>query len=59
MLEDEIWGLTRKINGQYPRPWMTNLTDPMNAEVFIVGGNQATPYTDDEIQSHDQHLDIL
>ena len=38
---------------------MTNLTNPMDAEVFIVGANQATAYTDEHIQSHDQHLDIL
>lgn len=59
MLEDKIRNLTRKINGQYPRPWMTNLTDPMNAQVFIVGANQATAYTDDHVQSHGRHLDIL
>lgn len=58
MFEDKIRDLTRKINGQYPRPWLANLTDPTTAQVFVVGANQATAYTDGSIQSHDQHLDI-
>jgi|TARA_B110000967_G_scaffold171343_1_gene181775 hypothetical protein len=35
--EETISLLTQPLNGQYPRPWMTNLTNPQEADVFIVG----------------------
>jgi hypothetical protein len=42
--ERRIRELTQPINGQYPRPWMTDLTNPLEARVFLVGLNQATTY---------------
>ena len=33
--------LTEPLNGQYPRPWMTELADPLSANVLIVGKNEA------------------
>lgn len=32
--EAVIREMTLPINGQYPRPWMTRLTDPRAAKVF-------------------------
>jgi hypothetical protein len=43
-LERAIRPLTSPINGQLPRPWMTDLTDPREALVFIVGKNQRSGY---------------
>lgn len=57
-LEDVIRHLTQPLNGQYPRPWMTDLTDPACAEVFIVGRNQATGYPADAL-THEDHMDAL
>jgi len=58
-LENELTALTKPINGQYPRPWMTNLKNPENAKVFIVGANPATAYKKREhVKSHPQFLDI-
>ena len=39
--ETKIRELTKPINGQLPRPWMTELEDPAQADVFIVGMNPA------------------
>ena len=58
-LERAIRELTRPLNGQYPRPWMTDLPNPEAAEVFIVGRNQAKAYDADRLGSHDRHLDAL
>jgi hypothetical protein len=49
---------TRPINGQYPRPWMTDLINPLDAEVFIVGRNPARTY-DASMLSHEPRLDSL
>ena len=50
--------LTKPLDGQYPRPWMTDLKDPMSADVFIVGANQAMTY--DVLRlTHKRHLDAL
>lgn len=57
--EREIRRLTAPINGQYPRPWMTDLTDPTQARVFVVGRNQATAYRVNMVGPHDRHLDAL
>jgi hypothetical protein len=58
-LERAIRELTRPINGQYPRPWMTDIGDPEAAEVFIVGKNQAKAYDAARLGSHDRHLNAL
>ena len=42
--EQRIRALTEEINGQYPRPWMTDSKDPSCTEVFIVGATPATAY---------------
>ena len=56
--EEKIRDLTRPINGQLPRPWMTALTNPQEAGVFIVGRNQRKGYPARDI-SHKRHLDAL
>lgn len=56
--EIAISALTQPINGQYPRPWMTDLSDPLAAKVFIVGRNQARRY-DTASVSHQRHMDAL
>lgn len=57
--EQLIRELTRPINGQYPRPWMTKLPDPLKAKVFIVGQNQAKTYLEADAGSHDRFIDAL
>ena len=57
--ERTIADLTRPLNGQYPRPWMTKLTDQLDADLFIVGKNQRHGYDCDAVGSHDRHLDAL
>ena len=56
--EEKIRELTKPINGQLPRPWMTKMRNPLEADVFIVGRNQSTPYSATEIL-HQRHLDAL
>ena len=60
--EDEferiIAALTRPLNGQLPRPWMTDIADPMKATVFIVGKNQAKTFPESRL-NHDRHMDGL
>jgi hypothetical protein len=56
--EAAITRLTQECNGQYPRPWMTNLTDPLTASLFTVGRNQAKGYPTDTL-THRRHLDAL
>ena len=55
---DKIHEFTEPINNQYPRPWMTKLRDPLQAEVFVVGMNQSWEYSTDDI-SHEQHVEAL
>lgn len=57
--EDGIRELTIPINGQYPRPWMTKLFNPLEANVFIVGKNQRNGYATSDLGSHQRHLDAL
>lgn len=57
--EKTIAELTLPLNGQYPRPWMTKLTDPKRATVFIVGKNQAKGYPVERVDAHKRHLDAL
>lgn len=54
--EELIRDLTKPVNGQYPRPWMTKLKDPLNANVFIVGKNQRNGYLVDKVRSHERHV---
>ena len=56
--EDAIKRLTESLNGQFPRPWMTELKDPMSANVFIVGKNQAKGYEVGRL-THDRHVNAL
>jgi len=56
--EVAITRLTEPLNGQYPRPWMTELGNPLSANVFIVGKNQAKGYESSRI-SHKRHVDAL
>lgn len=56
--ESVISAATLPLNGQLPRPWMTNLTDPLTARVLIVGRNPARGY-DAAMLDHARHLDAL
>ena len=56
--EEKIRELTKPINGQLPRPWMTKMRNPLGADVFIVGRNQRNPYSEIEILPQ-RHLDAL
>ena len=56
--EETIRELTEPINGQFPRPWMTQMKNPWDAEVFVVGRNQKNGYAVDKV-SHRRHLDAL
>ena len=56
--ETAIRQLTEPFNGQFPRPWMTDLTDPLTASLFIVGMNQATGYPTDKL-THERHMNAL
>jgi len=58
-LEAGIWKLTQPLNGQYPRPWMTKLRDPANADVFVVGKNPSRNYPTDRIGAQSRHVDAL
>ena len=57
-LDMAIAQFTVPLNGQFPRPWMTDLTDPLDATVFIVGKNQAKGYST-EFLSQQRHIDAL
>ena len=56
--EETIRGLTEPINGQFPRPWMTKMKNPWDAEVFVVGKNQKNGYAVNKV-SHRRHLNAL
>ncbi len=53
-----ISSLTHPVNGQFPRPWMTSLSDPLSANTYVVGMNQSKGYPCERI-SHQRHLDAL
>ena len=57
-LEANLWQLTAPINGQFPRPWMSDLEDPSSAAFFIVGKNQAKGYSVNHV-THQRHIDSL
>jgi hypothetical protein len=56
--ETVISRLTEPLNGQYPRPWMTDSTNPLSASLFIVGKNQANGYGVERL-THRRHMDAL
>lgn len=58
-LEAAIRALTAPVQGQYPRPWMTSLSNPEAARVFTVGKNQAKKFSVEEVGSHDRYIDTL
>jgi hypothetical protein len=58
-LEAAIRPLTQPLNGKYPRPWMTSLRNPSEANVFTVGKNQRHGYDPAEVGSHDHFVDTL
>jgi len=57
--EQAVAELTKPINGQYPRPWVSDLTDPQKANTFIVGKNQRNGFKVEDVGSHQRHLDAL
>lgn len=56
--EATVSALTQPLNGQYPRPWMTDLSNPLSAKAVIVGRNQAKSY-DAARLTHQRHMDAL
>jgi hypothetical protein len=58
-LEAAIRELTRPINGQYPRPWITSSKYPASSKVFVVGMNDAKTFPVRKVGSHDRFLDAL
>jgi len=50
---------TQAVESQYPRPWMTDLADPTQADCFIVGLNQRNGYDVAAVGSHSRHVDAL
>lgn len=56
--EQAIVSATLPVNGQYPRPWMTDLNDPLEALAFVVGRNPARTYPAARL-SHARHVDAL
>lgn len=57
-LETKIRELTKPINGQYPRPWMTKMKNPERARIFVVGYNDAIEFRASKI-THEQFLNAL
>lgn len=57
-LETSIRCLTRCVNGQFPRPWMTDVEHPEKVRIFIVGYNQATSCPA-KLIAHDAYIDAL
>jgi hypothetical protein len=58
-LEDSIRRLTQPVNGQFPRPWMTDMMHPEKARIFIVGYNQATGFPAALVGDHNAYIDAL
>ncbi len=58
-LYQEAFIYTAPIDGQFPRPWMTDLSDPTEADCFIVGRNQRNGYAVDLVGSQQRHVDAL
>lgn len=55
-LEMHVRELTTELNGQYPRPWMTDSNEPQCAQVFVVGYNPATAYESSRVD-YERHTD--
>jgi hypothetical protein len=47
------------VNGQYPRPWMTESIEPWESKIFIVGKNQAKTFSQNEIGSREAYISSL
>ena len=58
-LEAAILPLLDPVEGQYPRPWLTDAPDPATARVFIVGRNQAKAFPADAVASKADFVDAL
>lgn len=58
-LEAKAWEWTTPVNGQYPRPWMSDTADPAHAAVFIVGRNPATAIPVEEMPDQGAFIDAL
>ena len=56
---DFLLEITRPLNGQYPRPWMTRTSEPATARVFLVGKNQATAFPVEIVGSQEEFVDGL
>lgn len=56
--EDRIRALTSPRNGIYPRPWTAD-TDPMPADVLIVGASSARTFRVADVGNHEQFVDAL
>lgn len=56
---EETWQYTRAVDGQYPRPWMTDLSNPLDADCFIVGRNQRNGYAVADIGCQQNHINAL
>lgn len=57
--ENIVSELTKPINDQYPRPWLTDMTNPLEAKVFIVGKNQAKEFSVDQVGSQEGFMNAL
>jgi len=57
-LETSIRRLTQAVNGQFPRPWLTDMKHPEGARLFIVGYNQATIFRAATLD-YDCYIDAL
>jgi hypothetical protein len=57
--EATIRELTAPLNGQFPRPWMTELSNPLQADVFVVGKNQRNGCPENLRGGHQRHIDAL
>lgn len=59
LLGARIAKLTKPLNGQYPRPWMTNSRSPWCVPVFTVGRNQRNGFSVEAVGSHENYLNAL
>lgn len=58
-LEASLRRLTQPVDGQFLRPWMTDMAHPEKARIFVVGRNPATRFPAALIGSHDDYIDAL
>ena len=57
-LADKLRPLLR-YEDEWLRPWMTRWRDPARARVFIVGHNQATTFTTEDVGDAEKYLSAL